>query len=205
MRLLRKILVLLLCLPGQVFANTNAGAGADSSTVRLDNDCSIEVPPGAKMQPKPEWYNKFKQVFDDGEAQKAFKDADSWRSKDHKFDTCAAFKLLMGIGSKESGLNPNAGPGADPIPSPGMFQIQQRNCDGVGVRGDLNDPMVSVECAAKIMRMNFGKDGCIADTANQKGNGRCLTNWSVMICHSNNKVGHREEIRQYQNGQSFCQ
>jgi len=190
---------------GQVTANFGTGADSNSSTIRLDEKCRIEVPPSVKEQPKPEWYEKFKQVFSDDDAKKAQKDATSWKSKDHDFDTCAAFKLLMGIGWKESGGNSKAGPGADAIPSPGMFQIQQRNCDGVGVKGNLNDAMVSIECAAKIMKKNFESDGCVADSANQKGNGRCLTNWSVMICNSNNKVGHREEIRQYQNGQSFCQ
>lgn len=207
MMLARKITFLFLFAPASLaLAYGNATESLDeTNAVRLSQECIIDVPRGAKMQPQPAWYEKFKQVFDDQHAQKAYKDQYAWRAKGHDFDTCSAFKLLMGIGWKESGLNPAAGAGADAIPSPGMFQIQKRNCDGVGVYGNLNDPLVAVECAAKIMRMNFEKDGCVADTANQKGNGRCLTNWSVMICNSSNRVGHREEIRQYQNGQTFCQ
>jgi hypothetical protein len=178
------------------------GAGGD--VVRF-GDCELEVPKGARAYPQQSWYDVFRQNF--GENGTAAEDQNRWRAKESgRFDTCAAFKLLMGICWKESGLNPNAGPGADAIPSPGMCQIQQRNCDGVGVRGNLNDPHVAIECAARIMKKNMEGHGCITEGADQRGNGRCLTNWSVMICKSTNpKVGHREEIREYQSGDQSCQ
>ncbi len=190
-----KILVIAYCFcnPAPVYAD----GGGNSKTF---GDCTIQIPPGAKVQPQQPWYDKFKEAFGQNGGDGA-KDKNDWKAKERpSFDTCAAFKLLMGICWKESGLNPSAGAGADAIPSPGMCQIQQRNCDGVGVAGNLNDPVVTVECAAKIMKKNIESDHCITAGADQAGNGKCLTNWSVMISSDSNKVGHREEIKNYQTG-----
>jgi hypothetical protein len=207
MKFWRKTLFfLLLATPCLALADGQSiGGNSDDNLIQLSKNCVIEKLPGARVQPQVAWYEKFKRVFNDLDAQSAYKDNQAWKAPGHEFDTCSAFKVLMGIGWKESGLNPGLGAGGAAIPAIGIFQIQPRNCAGVGVSGNLYDPLVSVECAAKIMRMNFWNDSCVADTFNGSRNGRCLTNWSVMLCRSKSNVGHREQIRQYQNGQSFCQ
>jgi hypothetical protein len=186
--------------------------GAEGERIEMDKDCTVTVPPGAKAKPTPEWYSTFKENFGDAASQ-ANADGMRWKGQDRKqFDACAAFQVLLGIGWKESQLNPKiTGDLNQPYHAHGLFQIQQRNCSGgggVGVNGDLNQPIPSIQCAARIMARNFKKDHCITAGANQAKNGRCLTNWSTMICHATpgaSKYGHREDIRGVSAQNNSCQ
>ena len=196
-----------------LFALSAPLARGDGQTkIKMDDTCSVTVPPGSKSQPTPEWYAAFKKNI--GDSYKQASDGDRWKGPDHKeFDACAAFQVLLGIGWKESQLNPGiTGDLNQPYHAHGLFQIQQRNCSGdgkgnggVGVSGNLNDPVTSVTCAARIMARNFKKYHCVTLGADQKGNGKCLTNWSTMICQRTAKYGKREPIRGVAAKDTSCQ
>lgn len=183
----------------------NGGVGAaDGGQVTL-GDCTIQVPPGAKQQPQQSWYDTFKQTFEPARQQwEASIDKSQWQAREQQeFNSCAAFKILIGICWKESNLNPSVGNGADAIPSPGLCQIQARNCEKFRItEAQLHQAEKNIECAGKIMADILQRDRCITQGADQAGNGRCFTNWSVMIDETKNKVGHRQKIREYVTGSS---